>query len=210
MPDTLATIRQRVEDWLSSSGNDEIYATERVNRAINASNLRLGREHDWPWLLSIGTLSWTGGSSTFDLTTLSNFRHIKRLSYENGRVYPVSPSEFVHYSTETGDVPRFYTIIGNTLYVSPIPGTTTSLDIVYVLDENQLLNDNDQPLLPSAYTELLALKAATMLAVGGNNAERLSMLRSEYASAIIEARDEVRRTRELSSIQYDDSLWRMI
>lgn len=210
MPDRLSDIRLRVQDLLSSSGLDEVYATERADRAINASNLRLGREYDWPWLMAIGTISWTGGDPDYDLTNLANFRHIKRLSYDNYRIYPKSPSDFLYHKNESGDRPTFYTIIGDTLFISPVPNNALTLDVVYVKDESALLSDSDQPLLPSAYTELLALKSAIAMAIGAGNADRLAMLRADYAAAIIEARDEVRRTRELPSIEYDTSLWRMI
>jgi hypothetical protein len=66
------------------------------------------------------------------------------------------------------------------------------------------------PLLPSAYTELLVLAALQPLAVRLHDGELLNMAKNEYRTALDEAKDEVRRTRQLPAVEVDQSSWRMI
>ena len=78
------------------------------------------------------------------------------------------------------------------------------------IDEGALTADSSSPLLPTAYTELLILAALQPLAVRLHDSELLNMAKSEYRMALEEARDEVRRTRQLPSIEVDQSNWRTV
>lgn len=210
MSDYLADIRLLVLDRMAASTVDAMYDPAIVDRTINATNKRLGREFDWPWLLAISTIAFAAAVNTYTLTGLDNFRHIKHLGFENRKIKYISPAEFVASHLDTGPVPSYYTVINNTLYIAATPTAALSVDIVYVVDEGDLLEDDDVPLLPSAYTELLVLKTCISLSQRANNPARMGMFKAEYKDALAEARDEVRRTRELPRITADESLWRMI
>ena len=43
-----------------------------------------------------------------------------------------------------------------------------------------------------------------------HDTELLNMAKTEYRQALEDARDEVRRTRQLPSVEVDQSSWRMI
>lgn len=210
MGEQLSEIRQYVLDRMSASSADPLYDPSIVDRTINVSNKRLGREFDWPWLQAIGTIAFAANVATYTLTGLTNFRHIKHLGLDNRKIAYRSPAEFVSYDGDTSPDPFFYTIVNNTLYIAPTPTAAVTLDVVYTVDENDLTDDGSTVLLPSAYTELLVLKTCISLSVRSKDAGRMQLLKSEYKDAIVEARDEVRRTRELPRITADESLWRMI
>jgi hypothetical protein len=208
MGDSLADIRQLVLDRMAASSVDPLYDPAIVDRTINASNKRLGREFDWPWLLDVDTISFAVAVATYTVTGLANFRHFKHLSHEGRKLFPVSSAEILVYSERTRDVPFYYSVVNNTLTVAPTPSAAVTLSATYVVDEANLLDDEDTCRLPAAYTELLVLKTCITLAQRANNPTRMGMFKSEYKDAISEARDEVRRTRELPRITADESLWR--
>ena len=114
-------------------------------------------------------------------------------------------------NAETGAEPFYYTVLGsNTLYLSPNPTAALTLTYVATLDEAALSGDSSTPLLPSAYTELLVLASLIPLAVRLHDGELLNMAKNEYRTAIDEARDEVRRTRQLPSVEVDQAAWRTV
>ena len=210
MGDRLSDIRQYVLDRMAASLNDPLYDPAIVDRTINASNKRLGRVFDWPWLQAVGTIAFLANADTYTLTGLSNFRHIKHLAYGNQRLAYRTPAEFVRYDSQDNQQPFYYTVIGDTLCVAPTPTAAVSLDVVYTLDENDLTDDTSTCMLPAAYTELLVLATCVSLSMRSKDAARLQLVQGQYKMALDEARDEVRRTRELPRISADESLWRMI
>lgn len=207
MPDQLSTIRSLVLDRLGASSNDPLFDPSVVDRTINVSNKRLGRVTDWPWLLSSGTITQAASDSTFDLTTITNYRHTKYVANGNDKLTYKTPQAFIAVNTLTGPQIAYYTIIGNTMHFSPVPTGSNSLSHVYILDENDLLTDGDTPLLPSGYTELLVLATLPALAIRKGDNELLNMAKREYREAVMEALDEVRRTRQNPSVEYDAGLW---
>lgn len=207
----LATIRQHLLERAAGSPDDPIFNTSSLDRIINAANFRLGRVHDWPWLKEIGTFTWVGSDADgMDLsTTITNFRHLNYLASGNQKLQFESPQAFVAINLETGE-PRYYTVLKDTLLVAPNPTEDTVLSYYCTIDESELTDDESTPRLPSAYTELLVLQALQPLAVRLRDTTLLSMAKAEYRTALDEARDEVRRTRQLPSVEVDQSNWRLI
>ena len=212
MPDTLATIRTHLLERAAGSGNDPIFDTSAVDRIINASNKRLGRVADWPWLRTIGTIAWTANDTNGQSldTAITNFRHLNYLAYEDMKLKYESPQAFVANNQATGSTPRYYTVLGSTLYLAPNPTEAVTLSYYATIDENDLTGDSSTPLIPSPYTELLVLAALIPLSVRLADQALLTMARREYASALEEAKDEVRRTRQLPSVEVDQSAWRSV
>jgi len=207
MPDQLSDIRQLVLDRYAASASDPLFDPSVIDRMINVSNKRLGRVKDWPWLIDRTTISLLNGVQTYDLLTIPNLRHIKYLAVNNDKLTYKFPQAFVASNTLTGVRPALYTIEGNNLLVSPIPTEAGTLDVVYVLDEGDLLSDSDTPLLPSAYTELLVLATLPALAMRKKDTEYYNLAKQEYKVALQEAMDEVQRTRQNPSIDADDAMW---
>lgn len=211
MPDTLATIRTTLMERAAGSSSDPAFTSATLDRIINASNRRLGRVADWPWLKSLGTIAWTANDTNGQSleTAITNFRHLNYLAYEDRKLIYKSPQDFVSINAETGAEPFYYTVLGsNTLYLAPNPTAAITLTYVATLDEAALSGDSSTPLLPSAYTELLVLASLIPLAVRLHDGELLNMAKNEYRTAIDEARDEVRRTRQLPSVEVDQAAWR--
>jgi len=213
MPDTLATIRTTLVERAAGSSNDPMFDPSTLDRIINAANRRLGRVTDWPWLKTLGTISWTANDTNGqDLATaITNFRHLNYLAYTDRKLTYKTPQDFVAVNAVTGSEPFYYTVLGpSTLYLAPNPTQAVTLTYVATIDENVLTTDSSTPLLPSAYTELLVLAALQPLAVRLHDGELLNMAKNEYRTALEEARDEVRRTRQLPTVEVDQSSWRMV
>lgn len=213
MSDTLATIRTTLMERAAGSGTDPTFEPSTLDRIINAANRRLGRVHDWPWLKTLGTIAWTANDTNGqDLSTaITNFRHLNYLAYTDRKLTYKSPQDFVAMNADTGAEPYYYTVLGaSTLYLAPNPTAAVTLTYVATLDEAPLTTDTSTPLLPSAYTELLVLASLIPLAVRLHDSELLNMAKNEYRSALDEATDEVRRTRQLPSIEVDQAPWRSI
>lgn len=208
MGDQLSTIRQLVLDRMAASAVDPLYDPAIVDRTINATNKRLGREFDWPWLQTTTTLSFAATVGTYDLTTVTNFRHFKYVGVGNRKLKSISAGEMLAYTGQSGPVPSFYSTVKDTLTIALTPSEAVTLNVAYLVDENDLTDDGSTCLLPSAYTELLVLKTCISLSQRANNSARMAMFKAEYKDAIVEARDEVRRTRDLLRISVDESLWR--
>lgn len=214
---TLAEIRTLVFDRMAQASEDPMQNAGRLNRVINSANLRLGRVTDWPWLIDIGTVVWTPSATTYDLSTISNYRATKVLSHSGVLMKVKTASDFVKFyglTTTGGNLrdsgPVYYNITGNTLRIAAVPTTATTLDHIYVVDEAPLITDLQSPRLPNAYTELLVLAACKPLATALKDTEKLNIVRAEFKEAIQEAINEVRRSRQLPSIRVDDSMWRLI
>lgn len=208
--DTLQTIRTLLQERAAGSGSDPIFDPAVLNRIINVSNKRLGRVADWPWLRTIGTISWTANDTDgVNLESeIPNFRHLNYLAHEDRKLKYENPQAFLVLNQATGAYPLYYTILGSTLYLAPNPTGAITLSYYATIDETDLAGDTDTPLLPTAYTELLVLAALQPLAVRLADNGLLNMAKNEYRLALEEARDEVRRTRQLPSVEVDQSAWR--
>lgn len=206
MPDTLATIRTLVLDRLNASSNDPFFDPSRVDRTINAANRRLGRVADWPWLVVEDTITMTT-AGTYSLAAVDYYRHTLLLSYQNRELKARTRSELVDYALSSDNDPRVYSITGSTLKVAPTPSASIDLTHVYVRDEAPLTGDSSEPLLPSAYTELLVLQAAITLAMSKKEVALMQALKTEYKEALKEAVDEVNRTRAPLRVRADESAW---
>lgn len=209
---TLAEIRTLVLDRMNVSSNDQKFEPARLDRTINQALAALGREADWPWLIAVDTITWPVATASLDLTTvLTNFRTIKHLRHETRALQSVSPKEFAQYVERTGEYPMVYSIVNNTIYLAPQPqAAEQDLDIIYVRDENVLVSDNSEPLMPSAYSELLVLATVKPLSIAAKDNERYQLVQREYVEKLQQAKDDVRRSRDLLQITHDESLWRFI
>jgi hypothetical protein len=166
-----------------------MFDSSALDRIINASNKRLGRVHDWPWLRSIGTIAWTANDTNGQSleTAITNFRHLNYLAYNDRKLKYEVPQKFVAQNQDTGTGPLYYTVLGSdTLYLAPNPTQDLTLSYAATLDENDLTGDTSTPLLPAAYTELLVLAALAPLAVRLADSAMLSMAKNEYKAAVID------------------------
>lgn len=209
---TLAELRTLVLDRMNASSNDQMFEPARIDRTLNQALAALGREADWPWLVAVDTITWPVDTASLDLTTvLTNFRTIKHLRHETRALQTVSPKEFANYTERTGEYPMVYSIVNTTVYLAPYPtAAEQDIDIIYVRDEAVLASDNSEPLLPAAYNELLVLATCKPLSVAAKDGERYQLVHKEYIEKLQQAKDDVRRSRDLLQITHDESLWRFI
>lgn len=151
----LAALRTALQQRLGLPSVGDGLATTTVQTAVINSALRdLSNEHDWPWLISSASLTFSAGSAAFPTGCL----RARELTI-NGR-----PAKFVplaHFLGVAGDSSDYvWTTQATTVKITPVPDTAPTAVLYFVRSEPELSGDSDVPLLPEAYHDVLLARAA--------------------------------------------------
>lgn len=161
------------------ANGDPLISDGTVNECIRLALLDISAEHDWPWLTTSATVTF---STTTGLASRPTDCVKIRELVVNGRVARYAGlNEWVTAAT-CGQ--RVWTDQGASLALSPSPTTVPTATLYYVRLEPVLTSDTSAPLLPEAYHSFLVARASYHANVRRRNETDAALDSNEFASGL--------------------------
>lgn len=91
-----------------------------ADTVVNAGLTDLSTAHDWDWLYTEGTISVVNGTEAYALPA----NHMRTLWVSNSHdqeIFYKQRRDAIKYHNLAGSYPRFYSVLNDTLYLSPKP-----------------------------------------------------------------------------------------
>lgn len=130
-----------------------------TNDAINEALARLSTVDDWPWLVAEPLeLEAVADEGQYDLEP--DTRKVLSVTVEEMPCTWVAPDVIDSWDGASGAPARAYTVRGLLLDLRPLPAEADEIIVRYLVHEPRLTADDDEPLLPSAYHDVLVDFAA--------------------------------------------------
>jgi hypothetical protein len=195
------------------------YATDTApaqTEAINSVYRRIIGMRRWPWLEVIKdtTVSTTAGDDSYTLASIdATVLHVDAVRAEQGTEYyelvyrrPQEFREFQHASREQG-TPRYWTRIGDSIYLWPVPDGAYTLSVDFVQDPADLSGDSDTTLIPDAYSDVLVWGALTSIAYRERDFEAYATARQEYGTILVDMMNEYGLRQRQNASRVVESGW---
>ena len=167
-----------------------------VLRALNNGLKVISAEWEWYWLFASTTGTATAGVAT--IAAPEGYRRAISFTVGETVVAERTYSELLAYDDTAGD-PAAFALAGPNLYLWPPPAESQTYSLVYLRSEPTLLNDEDTPLLPDAYSPWLVAEAALQLSLRTNSVDKYAVLQAEVAAWRGRAVGDEKRKRNAAS-----------
>lgn len=189
----LQDIRTEVRDVAGINSNDPKWTDTILNRYINAALQRISTRHDWWFLDEVATFNLVVGQENYALP--SDHRKTRNLWISNYDLAYRQPKEWVLTQNYNHQIPVVYSIFHQELHLGPVPNSTEEVTHLYVKTEPALVNDTDEPNLPTEYMDYLVSVCVMRIAVSLKDQDLYSMAMNERDEWQRRADDDVRKTR---------------
>lgn len=165
---TLATLRSSVRTRLGVPDGDSFYTDLVLNEHINSAVQFIASEYDWYWLEKSETINTVNGTSGY--ATAADCMRTVSLADPTGVQLQRRPIyELEAMSAATGPVVRFFAAAAASLEVRPVPNTALALKHRYIATEPALDSDDDSPLLPRQFQDVLVEYAVYLAKMRAGN-----------------------------------------
>lgn len=147
---TFAELKTDIAKWLNREGMTEI--TDMSGDFLDFAQRRIFRDCD------LRAMEATHSTTSDTLTLPADFLRTKQLYYVSDSCYvPIKGSSFnnVLHAKSTTAAPRFYTIVGDSLFLGPEPDQVYNLTLVYYKPLTLLSDANTTNWLSTNVPELL-------------------------------------------------------
>lgn len=188
----LVKIRRTVRSRLGVPVTDQFQTDDMIDEHINIAIQTIEQEYRWPWQESIQTI--TIADTTGDVSVPTAWKATRTVMCSEQEVSAVSPIEVLSYSTNIFGIPSMFTIIDRTLKFRPVPQIGTVLLHVYYRTPDLLVDDDDEPQMPTEYTPAIVAKAAELLSLRESDRVAAASHAGEYAQWLARMRKDIRRT----------------
>ena len=177
----LERMRDAVRSRLGVAVNDAFYTAQQLTDFVNEAIQAISIEEDWPWLQASTTFSTQDGVQTY--TPLDDWARTKSLCIEgyNPMQWRTLAEIRQFGTTDEDDAPRYFTVYGDQILLSPVPNTAKTVIHDYVIQEDLLVEDTDTPILPSQF-RFAAVAYASYLALSRSpgNMPRAQLAMADY------------------------------
>lgn len=160
------------------STGDALLTNTSLDDIIGYALRDLASEHDWPWLVTDDTLTFTNGVAAAPAALVKPLDLIingKRARY-------ASRAEF-RDAQANGNVCA-WTVIGSSVMMTPVPTTAPTASLDYIQAEPALANDQAEPLLPDAHHQVLIARASYLANTRRNRKEDAMRDADEYGDGV--------------------------
>ena len=188
----LGDLRLKVNLRLGLRQPDRFYAPDLVDKAINDAIERIDSEHKWTWLETSTTSVFTAGD--IENTLPVDWRSTKGVFWNGNVVTPVSIAELLYHQERTGTQPMYYYIGNGTLSIAPEPSQSVTLVHVYYKASPELEADDDEPLIPRPWQQVIIHAAVSDLAPDREDYDLAAKAEAMYQDAIAKMRKSLRPT----------------
>lgn len=195
----LETMRDAIRVRLGVPENETFYFSENLDDLINESLQTISAEYDWPWLQASETINTVYGIR-FYAPLDPNWATTKALSIQgyDAMVF-LDLQEIRNWPDDTFDVPMFYTIYTEQLYLAPTPSAVYALRHDYIKGEPLLRDNTDTPIMPALYHYSILSFACHLAHLRSGDLPRASAALQEYNAWL--KRMESHRMKSTSSVK---------
>lgn len=175
----LEQIRDSVRVRLGVPAQDSFYQDPQLDDLINEALQAISAEGDWSWLQTTETINTVYGTRFY--TPAPDWENTKALSIQgyDAMTY-LSLQEIRNWPDDTYDVPMFYTIYLDQLYLAPNPSAVYVLRHDYLRNEPMLVENSDTPIMPTLYHYSIVAFAVHLAHLRSGDLPRAQAAKLEY------------------------------
>lgn len=188
----LAQIRRTVRSRLGVPVTDQFQTDDVIDEHINIAIQTIEQENRWPWQEAIQTV--TLADSSGDFTVPVDWRATRAIIADRYEVKITSPIDVLMYPTNASGPPQIAAVIDRTVKLRPAPGVGTVLSHIYYRAPVLLVEDDDEPQMPTEYTPAIVTKAAELLSLREDDRAAAAAHLTEYQQWLQRMRKDTRRT----------------
>ncbi len=179
------------------------------NSMINSVYRRIIGMYRWPFLelADNSTISCNVGQAKYNVGVIADLLHIDAVRAEIDEEFydleyaDVQVFRSLEHVERTVGVPRYWTASNNELRVWPYPDRAYTLKIDYIIDPPDLVGDEDVPVIPPAYRDVLCWGAIAELTFRERDVEGYNIAKQEYLSILTDMKAEYNLRQRQSSDQ---------
>lgn len=155
--------------------------------------------HDWDWLYTEGTISVIAGTESYALPE----NHMRTLWVSNSNdqeIFFKQRRDAIKYHNLAGSYPRFYSILNDKLYLSPLPSQNETFRHGYykylpLVQASTIAELNDVDLeIPDLYINLATLYVAKNITMMFKDYDAYRLVTSEIKAELDRVADNTRRS----------------
>lgn len=210
----LAQLRTQIQHL--GYGSDT--APEVQNTMLNMIYRRVLGMRRW-WFLqgSDQSITTESGTRRYTLDDIGDLLHIDAVRIESsGRQWDISyldPQALhdVYHTYRTVGEPQYWTRVGSDLIFHPTPNGAYSVTIDYIKDAAKMSDDDDTPVIPEAYQDILVWGAVRELCFRERDPEGRAMADDEFQTRLRDLiqQDGLRQRQNSSQVRSSGDLDRV-
>src|ERR1700746_2871146 len=175
----LAQLRDAVRMRIGSPENDSFYLDPQLDSLINEALQTISVESEWAWLQKSTTFQTVTGQRFY--TPPTDWQMTRALSIAGfDALSLLSLQEVRNWPDDIQDLPVYYTITAEQIYLAPAPNTAYTMRHDYIAQEAKLLDDNDAPIMPKQFHYAIVAFATHLAHVRSGDGVRASAALQEY------------------------------
>lgn len=188
----LAQLRRSVRSRLGIPVTDQFQTDDVIDEHINIAIQTIEQEQRWPWQEAVQTI--TIADSTGDVTVPTDWRATRSVIYNRSEVTIVGPLELFLYPVDGSGPAQIAAVVDRTLKFRPVPSVGDTLTHVYYRRATLLVDDEDEPEMPTEFSPAIIAKAAELLSVREDDRAAAGAHAAEYNEWVGRMRRDLRRT----------------
>lgn len=195
----LEQMRDAVRTRLGAPPDETFYYAQSLDDLINEALQTISAEADWPWLESTETINTVAGTRFY--TPLdANWATTKALSIAGYDAMTfLDLQEVRNWPDDVRDIPVYYTIYQEQLYLAPAPSAVYALRHDFIKAEPKLVDNSAVPLMPSIYHYSVVAFAVYLAHLRSGDVTRANAANQEYVAWV--KRMMARKERATSTIK---------
>lgn len=176
----LEELRESVRVRLGSPENDSFYFAQQLDDIVNEALQTISVELAWPWLENTETITTVTGTR-FYTPLNANWLATKALSIQGfDAMTLLSLQEIRNWPDDIRDVPVYYTIYNDQIYLAPAPNQVYQIRHDFIQSEPLLRDNSDTPLMPRIYHYSIVAMATHLAHLRAGDLPRAAAARQEY------------------------------
>ena len=201
----LIVLRRQVRNRIGVPVTDGFHTDDRIDDAINAAISSVEAEARWPWQETVATPTTVADTET--LTMPSDWRVTRSIHIGDDELYQRSPSDLYTWNDNDRGRPQIWTLVGGQVRLRPIPDQAYDIVHIYYKQPTVVVDDNDEPDMPTHFTEAIIAKAAELLAIREDDRAAASAHLAEYMGWVQRMRKATRLTTKPVRIRVREGSW---
>lgn len=175
----LEQLRDGLRFRLGVPENENFYQAQTLDSLINEAIQTISVENAWPWLQVATTFNTVANTRLY--TPPTNWQRTKNLSIDGyDSLFLLDLQEIRNWPDSVSDVPLFYTIYQEQIYLAPAPSAIYTIRHDYIRQEPKLIDDSDQPLMPVQFQYSILAFAAHLAHMRAGDLPRGAAALQEY------------------------------
>lgn len=194
----LEQLRDAVRVRLGTPENENFYLSQQLDDLVNEALQTISVENEWPWLQVATTFNTATGTRFYAPPT--NWQLTKALSIEGqDALFYIDLQESRNWPDDVQDIPLYYTIYTEQIYLSPTPSAIYTIRHDYIRQEPRLIDNSDTPLMPPQFHYSIVAFACHLAHLRAGDLPRARAAQDEYNAW--KKRMEERRMRTASTLK---------